>query len=119
MASTTGRRFYVHRAADTFRGKGKWLVIDRTTNLPLDEETNRYAAAQAAALYNAQPHLIDGDPKAAPIEGGTVECDTCGERHPATYHHDGQFGEGPVYEVTCTRDGLADYYLTERVSVTA
>lgn len=53
------------------------------------------------------------------IENGTVECDTCGGRHPATYHHEGQFGEGAVYEVTCTVDGLADYYLTERVSVTA
>lgn len=50
------------------------------------------------------------------IENGTVECDTCSKRHPATYHHEGSHGEGAVYEVTCDVDGLADYYLTERVT---
>lgn len=35
------------------------------------------------------------------------ECDGCGGAHPATYSHEGQFGEGPIYEVPCPEDGLS------------
>lgn len=41
-----------------------------------------------------------------------AECQTrCndGTVHEATYSHEGQHGDGPVYAVVC-RDGLTDYY---------
>lgn len=42
-----------------------------------------------------------------------VICDECGERHEATYSHEGRFNEGPVYAVVCPVDSLTDYYTTE------
>jgi hypothetical protein len=42
-------------------------------------------------------------------------CDNCGEPHMATYSHEGNFGEGPIYAVVCTADQLTDYYTGERV----
>lgn len=32
---------------------------------------------------------------------GTVECQDCGQRHVAEYHHEGRFNEGPVFAVVC------------------
>lgn len=43
-----------------------------------------------------------------------VECDYCFLRHEATYHHEGRWSEGSLYEVTCT-DGLTDYYTSDRL----
>lgn len=48
-----------------------------------------------------------------PLEQITVDCETCGEQHVATYHHDSQYGGHRVYEATCTQDFLADYYTEE------
>jgi hypothetical protein len=42
-----------------------------------------------------------------------VMCDDCDARHEATYSHDGEFEQGPVYAVVCGE--FVDYYLTERV----
>lgn len=53
---------------------------------------------------------------AHPKKEPTVTCDFCGDEHPATYHHNGSHGEGPLYEVTCDKDGLADYYTEWRLN---
>jgi hypothetical protein len=45
----------------------------------------------------------------------TVVCFQCEARHEAEYSHEGRFGEGPIYAVVCTEDGLTDYYTTEVV----
>jgi hypothetical protein len=50
-----------------------------------------------------------------PIPTGHVTCDHCGERHQATYSHEGRFGEGALYAVVCTADGMTDYYTAERL----
>lgn len=42
-----------------------------------------------------------------------VICNQCEQQHEAEYHHEGSFGEGPIFIVICERDGLADYYTTE------
>lgn len=42
-----------------------------------------------------------------------VVCHHCDQLHEATYHHEGQFGEGPIYVVVCTADDLHDFYTTE------
>lgn len=64
----------------------------------------------------------DGDPSceagraAAPaIPTGTyhAECDRCGKVHEATYHHEGRFGEGHIFAVTCPEDGLTAWHTTE------
>jgi hypothetical protein len=39
-----------------------------------------------------------------------VDCQECGAVHPAEPHHHGRFGEGMLYEITCTVDWLTDYY---------
>lgn len=44
-----------------------------------------------------------------------VQCQECGANHEANYSHEGRFGEGPIYAVICTVDGLTDYYTTEVV----
>lgn len=44
------------------------------------------------------------------------ECDNpaCGtEYHEAEYHHEGRYGEGPIYVVTCPLDGLATFVTRE------
>lgn len=41
------------------------------------------------------------------------ECDSAFQSHEAEYHHEGQFGEGPIYIVTCPKDGLATFVTTE------
>lgn len=43
----------------------------------------------------------------------SVQCQECPERHPATYSHEGQFGQGPIYAVVCGE--LTDYYTSEVV----
>ena len=48
-------------------------------------------------------------------DAGTVQCDECEQIHPATYSHGGRFGEGPIYAVVCTADGLTDYYTAARL----
>jgi len=40
-------------------------------------------------------------------------CDECGQLHEATYSHEGQWGEGPIYAVVCTQDWLTSYYTAE------
>lgn len=42
-----------------------------------------------------------------------VRCDECDELHPAEYSHESIHGQGPIYAVVCTRDGLTDYYTSE------
>jgi hypothetical protein len=42
-----------------------------------------------------------------------VMCSTCNQLHPAEYHHEGQYGEGPIYISTCPSDWLADFYTLE------
>lgn len=42
--------------------------------------------------------------------GGQVQCETCGEMHEGEYHHEGTFGEGPIFAVTCGLDGLTDWF---------
>jgi len=49
---------------------------------------------------------------------GMVQCDECGLWHWATFSHVSKHGGADVYAVECTRDGLTDYYLTERVDFT-
>jgi hypothetical protein len=44
-------------------------------------------------------------------------CEGCGEYHPAEYHHDGQWGEGPIYAATCPVDGLTDFLTWQGVVV--
>lgn len=44
-----------------------------------------------------------------------MRCFTCDRWHEAHYHHDGQYGEGPIFIVICEEDGLADYYTNEVV----
>ena len=39
----------------------------------------------------------------------TSECRNCGAAHAATYHHEGSFGEGAIFEVICPVDGLSDF----------
>lgn len=46
-------------------------------------------------------------------ETHTAICDGCGNVHPAEYSHEGQFGEGPIFAVTCTVDYLTSYHTTE------
>lgn len=42
-----------------------------------------------------------------------VQCHQCGQEHEGQHHHEGRFGEGPIYIVICEADGLADYYTLE------
>jgi hypothetical protein len=44
-----------------------------------------------------------------------VRCHYCDQLHPATYSHEGRFGEGPIYAVVCPVDNLTDYYTAEVV----
>lgn len=44
---------------------------------------------------------------------GPVTCWHCEQPHEAEYSHEGRFGEGPIFAVVCTVDGLTDYYTTE------
>lgn len=44
----------------------------------------------------------------------TVTCWECGKEHEATYSHEGQWNQGPIYAVVCD-DGLTDYYTAEVV----
>lgn len=46
-------------------------------------------------------------------ETGRIQCDRCPDIHPAHYSHEGRFGEGPIYAVVCTADGLTDYWTSE------
>jgi hypothetical protein len=46
--------------------------------------------------------------------GMFVICDQCGKRHPATYSHHSEHGQGAIYAVVCD-DWLTDYYTTERL----
>lgn len=51
---------------------------------------------------------------------GTVECDHCGQTHPAEFDHMGRFDpETPYYAVECTVDYLTDYYADFRVTFEA
>lgn len=45
----------------------------------------------------------------------TALCDHCSKTHVAEYHHEGRFGEGPIFIVYCTtmNDDLADFVTTE------
>ena len=47
----------------------------------------------------------------------TVICQQCDDEHEATYSHEGQFNEGPIYAVVCDKDNLTDYYTTEVVKL--
>jgi hypothetical protein len=40
-------------------------------------------------------------------------CDGCQGTHPASYSHEGSYGEGAVYEVPCPIDGLSTFVTTE------
>ena len=40
-------------------------------------------------------------------------CDDCGQKHEATYSHEGEWGQGPIYAVVCTVDHLTSYYTAE------
>ena len=51
------------------------------------------------------------------ITGGSVQCFECGAWHEAEYSHDGRFGEGPIYAVTCTDGLLTSYYTSEVVHI--
>lgn len=62
------------------------------------------------ALY-CEPCSVLPYGSAAPAP--TVSCERCGEAHPAEYSHEGRYGEGHVYAVTCTADLLTDYYTEE------
>lgn len=48
---------------------------------------------------------------------GYVICEQepCGERHEAEYSHHGLHGEGPIFAVTCPKDGLTDYFTEEGI----
>lgn len=51
----------------------------------------------------------------AQVPDGAVECDSCGQEHPAYYSHDSQWGDHkPVYAVHCPEEGVTDYYTAER-----
>lgn len=58
---------------------------------------------------------VTGDPQV-----GTLDyCDQCGQPHEATYSHEAQFGQGPIFAVVCPVDDLTDYYTLERVTLPA
>lgn len=82
----------------------RFWIIDRTTNLPVDEATSRYAARLAAQGWNAGLY--------APSTRQVIECQRCGQDHEATYSHDSQHGGQPIYAVVCD-DNLTDYYTAE------
>lgn len=46
---------------------------------------------------------------------GEMTCFQCGERHVAEYHHEGRYGEGSIYAVVCSADGLdlTDWYTAD------
>lgn len=44
-----------------------------------------------------------------------VRCENCGEYHPAEYSHEGQYDQGPIYAVVCTKDHLTDYFTLDGV----
>lgn len=48
---------------------------------------------------------------------GRTTCFECGQVHPATYSHEGRFGEGPIFAVVCDDDGLTAYYTLDAVEL--
>lgn len=45
------------------------------------------------------------------------DCDRCeGATHEAEYHHEGTFGEGAIFAVTCPEDGLTQFHTREGVT---
>lgn len=46
---------------------------------------------------------------------GTVQCDQCGETHPAEFSHYSAHGGHAVFAIVCTNDYLTDYYVAEGV----
>lgn len=74
----SARRFYVHdRAATQASQLTSWShlnprfgIIDRTTNLPVDDASSRYEATQAAQGWNAG---VYGDPEPTTTPSTTTQ----------------------------------------------
>ena len=48
------KRFYVYKSVEPRQLRSqRYLVVDRTTNLPVGEETTQRAARETAVLYNS------------------------------------------------------------------
>lgn len=48
------KRFYVYKSVESRQLRSqRYLVVDRTTNLPVGEETTQRAARETAVLYNS------------------------------------------------------------------
>ena len=43
------------------------------------------------------------------------DCDRCNAAHEAEPSHEGQWGEGPIWAVTCPVDGLTQWHTREGV----
>lgn len=62
MSTNTEPRFYVHTVRHAVSGrKTEYWVVDRTTNLPVDETVSKAAANATAKMFNADPSLAEGE----------------------------------------------------------
>lgn len=71
---------------------GDWIAT-------LDRNVSRYG-------FGAAPVL-------AMVQGLTIRCHHCGQRHAAELSHRAQYGAQLVFAVVCPADSLTDYYTTD------